>query len=174
MYTIEEIKAISKRSNVESDPRMALFLDICEHYSPGLHNIHDKASCSFCKNKSLVHDPNEPTEEIPVRQVLALFYDLKDGSVLEKETMYSYEVQSGSARQKILAALLQHKTFIPTQTLVMVSELANVGLVSRTIQKINKIFAKNFNTDQKLVVGKIGKGYRINPAIRLVSSTNNP
>lgn len=177
MYTNEEIKsikAISGRRSLELlDSRISSFLDVCEHNSPDLHHIHDKESCSLCKHKSLVHDLNEPTEEMAAHQVLNLFYDLRTGSIVEKETMCSYETQLGSARQKILSALIEHRIFIPTQTLVAISGLVNTGLVSKTIQKINKIFAKNFNTDQKLIIGKIGKGYRLNPAIRFASSTNN-
>ncbi len=174
MYTIKETEAIAGRRFLKLiDPRSSSFLNFLEHFNPELHNIHNKESCSFCKNKSLVQNPNEPTDEIPARQITVLFYNSDDHSLVEKETMYSYEIKSHSTRQKILSALIQHRTFIPTRTLVTISRLTDIGSVSRTIQKMNKIFAKNFNTDQKLIAGKIGKGYRINSAIRIVSNKNN-
>lgn len=167
---IKEMKYISMRTQLTSlDPRMASILDFSEHFNPALHSVHDRDSCFHCKQKRLVFDPNEPTDEQPVRQVLMLFYNLEDGSILEKETGYLYEAKKGSARHKILTLLIRQKIFIPTDILVTATGISDAGSVSRTIQKINSLFAKHFETEQKLIIGKIGRGYRINPAIRFVS-----
>lgn len=152
------------------DPRMGPVMDIFEHYSPALHSIHDKEACSLCQNLSLVHNPNEPSDIEPVRQVLALAYNLEEGTLIEKETGLKFEITPGSILHKMLSPLIQHRTYIPTRTLA----LSGAGDVSRAIQKINIRFAKKFAVKQKLIDGKIGKGYRINPEIRLVSATNNP
>ncbi len=167
---IKEIKYISKKAQLESlDPQMASMLDFSEHLSPALQSIHDRDSCFHCKQKRLVSDPNEPTDEQPVRQVLMLFYNLETGLILEKETGRLYEAKKGSARHKILTLLIRHKKFISTALLVTATGISDAGSVSRTIQKMNTLFAKHFETEQKLIVGKIGRGYRINPSIRFVS-----
>lgn len=169
--SIKEYKAIAKRAQLESlDPQMGSVMDLFEHYSPTLHSIHDREACSFCQGLSLVHDPNEPSDVAAVRQVLALAYDLENGILTEKETGLKFEITPGSILHKLAFLLIQHRIYIPTRTLA----LSGAGDVSRAIQKINKRFAKKFGVEQKLIVGKIGKGYRMNPEIRLVSEANNP
>lgn len=169
--SLKEHKVIARRALLDSlDPKMGSTLDFFEHYSPALHSIHDKEACSLCQNLSLVHDPNEPSDIEPVRQVLALAYNLEQGTLIEKETRLKFEITPGSILHKMLSLLIQHRTYIPTHTLA----LNGSGDVSRAIQKINMRFAKKFGVKQKLIDGKIGKGYRMNPEIRLVSATNNP
>jgi hypothetical protein len=174
MFNVKEIKAISRRDIIDlMDPKISNFLNLCEHYNPKLHKIHDSESCLFCKNKQLVNNPNAIENEPIPRTKLVLFYDLKKGVIYEKETEFFYEPEATSLRKKLIFTLIKQRKYIPTHLLTILLESSSEGNISRTIQKINKLFTEKFNTEQKIIVGKIGKGYRLNPAIRMVNETRS-
>ena len=80
------------------------------------------------------------------------------------ENCYRFEANSG--RSKLIQTLIAHKTYVPTQTLVEITGLANQKSIENAVYEMKKIIRKKLNISD-FIDGYQDSGYRISPSIIL-------
>jgi len=80
------------------------------------------------------------------------------------ENCYRFEANSG--RSKLIQTLIAHKTYVPTQTLIEITGLANQKSIESAVYEMKKIIHEKLNISD-FIDGYQDSGYRISPSIIL-------
>lgn len=104
-----------------------------------------------------------------------LLFDAKDGSLTRvlAGKNYSYDMTSDGKRKQLFEILFRARKYVKTEELKVELKCPSNQAVSKIAQTFND-YADNtlrFN-GEKLIQGKKGSGYRLNPKIAIESSRN--
>ncbi len=116
-------------------------------------------------NKS--HKHTYPLQESGV----VIIYDTKEGS-LDRNLggkYYSHALSENGKRKKLLDILLERKSYVQTKELEDLLSCPTSKAVAKIVQTFNDYAINNLRLDDnmKLIQGKKGSGYHINPKIRI-------
>lgn len=104
-----------------------------------------------------------------------LLYDAEDGSlsrVLAGKN-YSYDMTSDGKRKQLFEILFRARKYVQTDELRMELKCPSTQAVSKIAQTFNDYADNTLRLNgEKLIQGKKGSGYRLNPKIAIESSRN--
>jgi hypothetical protein len=100
-----------------------------------------------------------------------IIYDTKNGS-LDRHLggkCFSYDLTENGKRKKLLEVLLDRGTYVQTKDLAEILSCPTSQAVAKIVQTFNDyaINSLKLNGETKIIQGKKGSGYRINPKIHI-------
>jgi hypothetical protein len=100
-----------------------------------------------------------------------IIYDVESGT-LDRNLggkIFSYDLTANGKRKKLLDVLLERKTYIQTKDLEAILSCPSSQAVAKIVQTFNDYAINTLRLQKKtkLIQGKKGSGYRINPKIHI-------
>ena len=140
-FILSSIKEYRKQYD---DERKKIAKDVVEYWfdkvSRPMHPLKNKTVVYFSVDSELYCEPKTP------------------------ENCYRFEANSG--RSKLIQTLIAHKTYVPTQTLIEITGLANQKSIESAVYEMKKIIHEKLNISD-FIDGYQDSGYRISPSIIL-------
>jgi hypothetical protein len=103
----------------------------------------------------------------PLRSKTVVYFSADSELYCEPKTPENcYRLEANSGRSKLIQTLIEHKTYVPTQTLVEITGLANQKSIENAVYEMEKIIHKKLNISD-FIDGYQDSGYRISPSIIL-------
>lgn len=103
----------------------------------------------------------------PLKNKTVVYFSVDSELYCEPKTAEnSYRLEANSGRSKLIQTLIEHKTYVPTQTLIEITGLANQKSIENAVYEIKKMIHKKLNISD-FIDGYQDSGYRINPSIIL-------
>ncbi len=94
-------------------------------------------------------------------------YISSDGELYrEPKNQYALRMESSSGRMKLVMALMTSRKYIPTKTLIDLTDLSSVKSVQSAVQAIKRMVHKKLRIPE-FIEGWQDSGYRINPNVIL-------
>lgn len=90
-----------------------------------------------------------------------------DGDIYrEPKSQYHFRMETASGRMKLVMALMASKKYVPTRTLIQLTDLSSVKSVQSAVQAIKRSALKKLKIPD-LIDGWQDSGYRINPEVMM-------
>ncbi len=138
------LSSIKEYRKQDDDERKKIAKDVVEYWfdkvSRPMHPLKNKTVVYFSVDSELYCEPKTP------------------------ENCYRFEANSG--RSKLIQTLIAHKTYVPTQTLIEITGLANQKSIESAVYEMKKIIHEKLNISD-FIDGYQDSGYRISPSIIL-------
>lgn len=94
-------------------------------------------------------------------------YISADGELYrEPKSQYTFRMENSSGRMKLVMALMTSRKYIPTKTLIDLTDLSSIKSVQSAVQAIKRMVHKKLKVSE-FIVGWQDSGYRINPNVIL-------
>ena len=94
-------------------------------------------------------------------------YFSTDGELYrEPKSRYCLRMEASSGRMKLITALMRSKTYVPTKTLIELTDLSSMKPVQSAVQAIKRMVHKKLRISE-FIEGWQDSGYRINPNVIL-------
>jgi len=138
------LSSIKEYRKQDDDERKKIAKDVVEYWfdkvSRPMHPLKNKTVVYFSVDSELYCEPKTP------------------------ENCYRFEANSG--RSKLIQTLIAHKTYVPTQTLIEITGLANQKSIESAVYEMKKIIHEKLHISD-FIDGYQDSGYRISPSIIL-------
>ena len=138
------LSSIKEYRKQDDDERKKIAKDVVEYWfdkvSRPKHSIKSKTIVYFSTDNELYCEPKTA------------------------ENCYRFEANSG--RSKLIQTLIAHKTYVPTQTLIEITGLANQKSIESAVYEMKKIIHEKLHISD-FIDGYQDSGYRISPSIIL-------
>ncbi len=104
--------------------------------------------------------------EHSIRNKTIVYFSTDNELYCEPKSERHYRLEANSGRSKLIQTLITHKTYVPTQTLIEITGLANQKSIESAVYEMKKIIHKKLNISD-FIDGYQDSGYRISPSIIL-------
>ncbi len=96
-----------------------------------------------------------------------IVYLSTDGDLYrEPKSQYCFRMEASSGRMKLIATLMASKKYVPTRTLIDLTDLSSVKSIQSAVQAIRRMAEKKLKVPD-FIDGRQDSGYRINPNVIL-------
>lgn len=96
-----------------------------------------------------------------------IVYLSTDGDLYrEPKSQYCFRMEASSGRMKLIATLMASKKYVPTRTLIDLTDLSSVKSIQSAVQAIRRMAEKKLKVPD-FIDGWQDSGYRINPNVIL-------
>jgi len=102
----------------------------------------------------------------PVKNKMIVYFSVDHELYCEPKSDHCYRLESNSGRSKLIQTLMEHKTYVATQTLVEITGLRNQKSIESAVYEMKKIIHEKLNISD-FIDGYQDSGYRISPSIIL-------
>lgn len=102
----------------------------------------------------------------PTGKKTIVFLSADDDLYREPKSQYRFRMETSSRRMKLVMALMTSKKYVPTRTLIQLTDLSSVKSVQSAVQAIKRMALKKLKIPD-FIDGWQDSGYRINPDVML-------
>lgn len=153
--TKHEVKSI--RSLLES--RTSKFKGLTEYDQQFIKTFAREAAISFAEY--FAKSTTGPTSK------KTIVFLSPDGDLYrEPKSQYRFRMETSSGRMKLVMALMASKKYVPTRTLIQLTDLSSVKSVQSAVQAVKRTALKKLKIPD-FIDGWQDSGYRINPDVIL-------
>jgi hypothetical protein len=126
-------------------------------------------------NVQILHEVRELNRKQTQNKILSetdilITYDTTDNSLnrIIGGKMFSYDLSEDGKRKKLLDILSNQKVYVKTENLITLLKCPTSQAVAKIVQTFNEQVANGLRLKKiKMIQGKKGSGYRINPKIHI-------
>lgn len=101
-----------------------------------------------------------------IKNKTTVYFSADNELYCEPKSEHCYRLESNSGRSKLIRILMEHKTYVPTQTLIEITGLRNQKSIESAVYEMKKIIHEKLSVSE-FIDGYQDSGYRISPDVIL-------